>query len=779
MLLYRGTEKRAVLKLIFFCVFLLSFILYSTDLTFAKLVISPIVDNGDINISKAVPVSLKNITPIKDTEIKILGVKEVVSSGGHVARDAGIGSSQVKEKGINYLMNSQNTDGSWGTNPSTKFVTTIAVLRALQENKISGSEVDKGVEWLSSYFADNTDYLAQKLLVTIPAGEATSSVETLLNNFDEISGGFAFDRGYQPDPLTTAKVMKALNRADYKDQGITNINLTATLGLKYLIGTKLPNNSWSAFVGGIGSISATSEVIETLLLWKHHEITIPTVTKIDDTLYPAIETSKSAQLPNGSWDNDILNTALAYHAIKATKESPTYGAEVLTYFANEQLGDGSFASDIYKSAKVLSAISIETGLADVIIEDITPTSTITDDLATTFTLRVSNKGNVAFVKGFLHIIADNFLLKSVDLGDEHVFINPGSTVDISFSINSTRNLSGNVVFKTFVEGVDGEIYPHSFYKETLTYTPDSGLRPGLPTYFIAYKGTSTTGTPAITWRWPIKADPNLKLIQLLFRKLGDTNWTAGNVTNVTTQSSATVSGLLEGQIYEATLGAFNINGQGSYYGNVAQVKVSSNPTLYTNGSVSGTAKALDGVAGNVPIVGAITSTNTTSNPDGTFTQNNIPWGTGYARVSNPFFESYIRKYTTANTTVAGFSLYTNKKTDLSITRFFAFTSAPTGAGIDNQTFTAQVGKTVHFATTFKNSDFAPAGKHTLGVYVDNALISSCEFTGLEKDESKTSMCGTWTATAGTHTIKTVIDTGNTIEESDENNNVSIKTLIVN
>lgn len=731
-------------------------------------------DTVEFNIKDTVPLGKTKMIPVGETEIKILGVKEV--SSGRVPRNPP--APGVKEKVINHIFNSQNADGSWGTKAETKFITTVAVLRALQANHVSGEEVDRGIEWLSSYFADNTDFLAQKLLVTIAGGEATSSAETLLNDFDEASGGFVFDRGYQPDILTTAKVVQALTLAGYKDQGIPNIHRTSTLALNYLIDAKLSDNSWGAFSGGVSSIPATSEVIEALLLWKHHTLTVPTVHGVDDTLYPAINSLKSSQLQNGSWGNNILDTALAYHAIKAAEEIPTYEAETITYFENEQLNDGSFAGDVYKSAKVLNALSVSTNITDLVVEDITPELTIPNDIPATFTLRVSNKGNRLFDSGFLHLIADNVFLRSVDLGAANVFVNPGSTADISFSINSTRNFIGNVAFKVFVEGAGGEIYPNSFYKETINFTPDSLLRPGLPMYFVAYKGTSTSGTPAITWRWPIKIDPNLKTIQLLFRKLGDTAWSAANITNVTTQSSATVSGLIEGQIYEARLGALNINGEGAYYGTPAQIKVSANPALYTSGSVSGTVKAIDGTVGNVQITGVTAGTNTTSNLDGTFTQNNIPWGIGYARVNDLILDSFLKRYATANNAGTGFSLYTNKKPDLSITRFFAFTTAPTGANANSQTFTAQTGKTVHFATTFKNANFAPTGKHTLGVYVDNVLIASCEVARLDKDESKTSMCGNWIATAGVHSIKAVIDAGGAIEETDENNNTSIKTLTV-
>ena len=55
---------------------------------------------------------------------------------------------------------------------------------------------------------------------------------------------------------------------------------------------------------------------------------------------------------NSTWEDDILNTAFAYHAIKATGATPTHELKTLEYFENEQENNGSF-NNIYKTTKVL------------------------------------------------------------------------------------------------------------------------------------------------------------------------------------------------------------------------------------------------------------------------------------------------------------------------------------------------------------------------------------------------------------------------------------------
>lgn len=647
--------------------------------------------NNVFNAANAPTINPATLTPIT-LEAEILEVKPVdleakkVSFFGKVGNltkgiftnliswlkpgDAYADVASTTEAALNYLIEEQNEDGSWGADESTKFINTVAALEALLAHNITGESLDDGLEWLGSFITDNNDYLAEQLEISAKAGGDISTMDALARGLDEETGGFVFSNGYSTDPLTTAKALQALRAADYEDPG-EHPTHTVSLAILYLINTQRFDDGWSVFPGGVSSIPVTSEVIEALLPWKHQ--TLGPI-EVDDTLDPAVSSLTATQDSNGTWSGDLLNTALAYHAIKASGQIPTYQLETAEYFENEQEGNGSFGDDVYKTSKVLKALSIATNSGELLITDIIPTSTLQTGLSTTFNIRMTNPGNVAVDTGKLHIVTDDYHFASFDFEGNSIVVNANSTVDISVGITNTRNYQGNVSFKVFVEGTNEVIHSGSRYQETLAFSADPNNRPGLPMYYVAYKNVSSGGAPAITWRWPIKADPNLSNVVLMWRLQGNTTWSTANITNVTGVSSATVSGFTNDAVYEATLGTSGPSGSIFFFSGsaISTIKVSNAAGTYVSGSAAGTVKALEGAVPEVSVLGVNTSVTATADETGEFIQQNIPWGTGYARVSDFRYEAYTKKYTTANAAITGVDVFTNLKPD---------TADPTVSGV--------------------------------------------------------------------------------------------------
>ncbi len=618
----------------------------------------PIETTAEIIDVKPVEIEAKNTSFLENVGSFVMG-----AFGWLVARlkpgSAYADVATVNEAAIGYILNEQNADGSWGIATSTRFMTTVSVLDALQSNGITGTTTNNGVAWLESYTPENNDYLADQAKILARAGVSTSSLPALVRGLDQDTGGFRFNKGYEGDAITTAKAIQALQAADFEDEGDPNV--TASLALHYLINKQRFDNGWSIVELGSSPISATSEVVEALLLWKHRALG---AIEIDDTLDPAVSFLAGTQDPDGTWNEDVLNTALAYHAVKAAGEIPTYQLETVEYFEEQQEGNGSFDNDIYKTAKVLKALSLATNSGELVVSDIVPIGTLQTGTTTQFNIVMSNPGNVAVDTGKLHIIADDFNFATFDFEENNITVNASSTVNLTVGINNTRNLQGDVIFKVFVEGTNSIIHPSSRYQETLTYVSDPANRPGLPMYYVAYKNVSS-GNAAITWRWPIKNDPKLKNVVLMWRVASTTTWSTANVTSTTTTSAATVSGLTNNTVYEATLGTSDVAGNTYFYSgsNISNVKVSSSTNTYKNGVVGGTVKALDGTVATVDVIGTPSVASTTTDVNGDYAQTAVPWGTGYARVSDFRHESYTTDYSVADNTVGDINVYTNLKPD--------------------------------------------------------------------------------------------------------------------
>ena len=683
--------------------------------------------NNVIDVSSSYAMNPSMLTPVEPTseilDVKIVEQEtkdvSIIEKIGDIVKDtlgqivswldfdsAYADVASVTDDAIDYLIAEQNADGSWGSATSTKFIATTAALEALQAHGVTGTTTNDGITWLDNYVPNNNDYLAVQQEVIIKAqGTGTTSlaaIETLASEIDTATGGFKFNRNYKPDPITTAKSLQALyliegdideyaddeyppentyerchdsiDNDDNGSQDMADVNCAAFAnppapdqiemarahGLGYLINTQRFDNGWSVSEYNSSPITSTAEVIEALLLWKHRSLG---ATEVDDTLNPAVSLLVSTQSSNGTWGSDLLNTALAYHAIKAAGEIPTYQLETVEYFEDEQEGDGSFDNDVYTTAKVLTALSIATNSGQLLITDIIPTSTIQTGTTTTFNIRMTNPGNVAVDTGKLHIISDDYHISTFDFVANSLIVNASSTVDVTIAINNTRNYLGAVKFKAFIEGTSGVIHLGSRYEETLTYATAADNRPALPMYYVAYKNVSSSSTAAITWRWPLKNDPKLKNVVLMWRVAGSPTWSAANVTATTTATTATLGGLTNNTTYEVTLGTSDNSGNIYNFSATSSVKVSSSIGTYTNGTATGTVKSLDGVIPDIQISGVNASTTALTDEDGIFIQQTIPWGTAYARVNDFRYEAYTKKYATANTNITGVDVYTNLKSD--------------------------------------------------------------------------------------------------------------------
>ncbi len=597
--------------------------------------------------------------PAKATVNASIDTEEEWVTAAEVTAQAALSTSA--KKALQYILDYQNADGSWG-NATTSFMTTVAVLDALFAVDEKGTAYQGGVSWIESYLADNSDYLAEQTRITWQSGATTTPADmaqTLAYNLDEFTGGFPVARGYQSDTLTTAKVLRALHETHYQDFG-SNPDLTKSLALYYLVQIKRFDNRWSAFDSGVSSIPVTIEAIQALLPYKGGQLVGFGATQIaiNDTLLPALNALKTTQSANGSWNGDVLDTALALYTLKKANMTPVYVAEGAAFLENAQVPVGNIGN-LYTTAQALRALA-HPGAAsgNLAILDIIPKTTLQTGLSATIEVRIKNNGNSTVDNAVLHMVADSFVAQSFDFAASDISIEPGQTLHLNIQITSTSGYVGDVVFDFFVEGKDGIIHQGARLKKTLTFAPTAENMPGLPIYFIAHKYVFS-GQPAINVRWGLKSDPNRDSYLVLWRLSGTTTWSTLPISN--TSNGGYLYPFAENGQYEVTVGAAASDGRIIYYNTPVLIKTSASSTKYAAGSVSGTLKDL---SGPVPTVLFSTGNNlSTTNSNGAIALTGFPYGRGWILPRHFLYEPYVTTFELADTALADFSAYTNKLPD--------------------------------------------------------------------------------------------------------------------
>ena len=581
---------------------------------------------------------------------------DVIADSSFIGSGLTMGISTSTANGLAYLVNHQNTDGSWGSG-AAKFTVTAAVLDTLHASNATGTSYINGIAWLDSYIADNNDYLAQQAKIVAQSGGVPTNIQTLIYALDESRGGFVFDRGYGPDPVTTAKALQALTVAGYKDTG-NNPNLTIFMALYYLSQTQNSDGRWAAFEGGASSMPATGEILESLLPYKDLILTglSPGNITIHDSVNSSIVALRNTQVANGSWENNLLNTAIAFYAMRKANAAPTYQNAALSYLQNAQAVDGSFANgDLYLTAKAVKALGsapLGGAIGDPVITDITPLTPLQTGSSTSLQISITNNGNSTINSGVLRVMADTYNIVSIDLAAQSIVINPSSTKQVTVPMANPLGFVGDVKFSAFVEGADGIGYPNSRYDKTLTFAADPTGLPGLPIYFIAQKGT-VDNSPALNVHWAQKNDPNRYEYLIMWRTVGSSVWTTYPISN--TSNGAILYGpFIEDQPYEVTVGAVALDTvRRVYYADSVTVITSANSTKYATSTISGSVSAAGQPLSNILLSGNTIFFAPRSDANGNFKIGNIPYGAGALYVGDFKYEPFLTRFSVSSTDFSG------------------------------------------------------------------------------------------------------------------------------
>jgi squalene cyclase len=260
--------------------------------------------------------------------------------------------------GLNYLSSTQNPDGSWGgttTGINTDFYSTAVCVETLKIlNETTTQTYINGIQWLSDYPADNTGYIAWKILALGEEGiDLSADVDILLQRQNEDGGWGGYDE-YTSSNFQTALVLQALRAVNSTDLNVVSY------ALGYLINNQNPDGGFGFYSGDESNVYMTATVLQSL-------ISYDSTFNIQDSIDNAVAYLLTKQNPDGGFGpstgsgSTVYETALALDALIASNSVGADKAQdiqnTINYLTSTQLPDGSWDDDPYSTALALRALS--------------------------------------------------------------------------------------------------------------------------------------------------------------------------------------------------------------------------------------------------------------------------------------------------------------------------------------------------------------------------------------------------------------------------------------
>ena len=108
--------------------------------------------------------------------------------------------------------NSTGCDGSWGSagDDAERMLFTAEAVQALRALDLLGPSYLHGIMWLENHTAPNNDLAARRLLALAPHGDTLTDDRSQLESARMTNSGWGVTASYGADPLDTALVMEAL-----------------------------------------------------------------------------------------------------------------------------------------------------------------------------------------------------------------------------------------------------------------------------------------------------------------------------------------------------------------------------------------------------------------------------------------------------------------------------------------------------------------------------------------------------------------------------------------
>jgi hypothetical protein len=250
-------------------------------------------------------------------------------------------SSQIT-RGLTWLTSQIQNDGSLLSEPQSIATRFQNRAEAAQTLKLLSSAPANLLNAINAEPEDNTEYLARKVISLGINGWNTTSYMTALSARQNTDGGFGGAAGYSSNTLDTARSVLALAQANQSSSAAAN-NARAYLTAQLSADGGMPGSS---------AIERQHSSAITLLALQ----TTPDATNA--TAIRGLTTwLLQQQGADGSWSSNIYLTAFVLTAVSPVTADATARTNASNFLLAQQASDGSWSEDPFLTALVLRALS--------------------------------------------------------------------------------------------------------------------------------------------------------------------------------------------------------------------------------------------------------------------------------------------------------------------------------------------------------------------------------------------------------------------------------------
>ena len=296
------------------------------------------------------------------------------------------------EKGVSYLVEMQDPAGHWNQEERKQRVDTLESFRALQRVRGGENALNNALKYFSGLSESTNENLSSKLLVLSNSTADVSKLVTTLASRQKSDGGWGLvdsKRGSIPD---TVLAVNALISSEKSSSTVLN-----SAG-DFLIRSQQESGAW-IFSDEL-SLSDTIHTAQVLIVLQNlRDGGYLSGSGLEQAMSKAQKYLEDRATGTGAYGT-LLDTAWTYLAFSRLKQ-PSELQQTLTYITGQQQANGSWNNQIYDTAICLQALSAiqapQTDLADLEITEqnisFTPTAPLSGNQVT-ITATISNIGKL-------------------------------------------------------------------------------------------------------------------------------------------------------------------------------------------------------------------------------------------------------------------------------------------------------------------------------------------------------------------------------------------------